>query len=119
MITIKGTDGTNDITQDFYQTNWNLVGQEDPALCYEATILHNPTSEVLNIRTSTIENVIYTLYDAKGRLVMQDKLSTAQTPIQVSQLAPVVYSIELIFEDGNKGLLNLSKRRTIKLIKQQ
>ena len=111
VIINTGTDGTNDLTQGFHQTNWNFVGLEDHAPSYEAIIFPNPTSEVLNIRTSTFKNVTYTLYDAQGKLVLQDKLSAEQTPIQVSQLAPGAYSITL-----NNEIQNL---KTFKLIKQQ
>ena len=119
VVIVTGTDGTNDLTQGFHQTNWNFVGLEDFAPDYEATIFPNPTSEVLNIRTSTFENVTYALYDAQGKLVMQDILSAEQTPIQVSELAPGAYSLELIFEEGSKGSLSSPKRKTFKLIKQQ
>ena len=109
MIIATETDGTNDLTQGFHQTNWNFVGLEDFAPDYEATIFPNPTEDVLNIRTSTFENVTYTLYDAQGKLVMQDKLSAEQTPIQVSQLAPGSYSLTL-----NNQAQNL---KTFKLVK--
>jgi len=111
VIINTGTDGTNDLTQGFHQTNWNFVGLEDHAPSYEAIIFPNPTSEVLNIRTSTFKNVTYTLYDAQGKLVMQNILSAEQTPIQVSQLAPGNYSLTL-----NSQTENL---KTFKLIKQQ
>ena len=111
------TDGTNELTQGFHQTNWNFVGLEDYAPDYQATIFPNPTQDVLNIRTSTFENVTYTLYDAQGKLVIQNILTAEQTPIQVSQLAPGAYSLELIFEEGNKGSLSSSKRKTFKLVK--
>ena len=111
VVINTGTDGTNDITQGFHQTNWNFLGVEDHAPSYEATIFPNPTSEVLNIRTSTFENVTYTLYDAQGKMVMQDKLLANQTPIQVSQLAPGAYSLILNSETQNL--------KTFKLIKQQ
>jgi hypothetical protein len=111
VIIDTGTDGTNDITQGFHQTNWNFVGVEDFAPNYEAIIFPNPTEDVLNIRTSMYENVTYTLYDAKGKLVMQNVLSAEQTPIQVSQLAPGSYSITL-----NNETQNL---KTFKLIKTQ
>lgn len=84
---------------------------EDFAPSYEATIFPNPTSELLNIKTSTFENVTYTLYDAQGKLVMQDILSAEQTPIQVSQLASGIYLLTL-----NNQTQNL---KTFKLIKQQ
>ena len=111
VIINTGTDGTNDITQGFHQTNWNFLGVEDFAPNYEATIFPNPTSEVLNIRTSTFENVTYTLYDAQGKLVLQDILSAEQTPIQVGQLAPGSYS--LILSNQTQNL------KTFKLTKQQ
>jgi hypothetical protein len=111
VIINTGTDGTNDLTQGFHQTNWNFLGVEDFAPNYEAIIYPNPTEDVLNIRTSTFENVTYTLYDALGKRVMQDKLSAEQTPIQVSQLAPGSYSLTL-----NNETQNL---KTFKLIKIQ
>ena len=111
MIIATGTDGTNDLTQGFHQTNWNFVGVEDFAPNYEAIIFPNPTEDVLNIKTSMFENVTYTLYDGLGKLVMQDILSAEQTPIQVSQLAPGSYSIAL---NNETQIL-----KTFKLIKQQ
>ena len=109
VVINTGTDGTNDLTQGFHQTNWNFVGLEDHAPDYEATIFPNPTEDVLNIRTSSFVNVTYTLYDAQGKLVMQDKISTDQTPIQVSHLAPGSYSLIL-----NNQTQNL---KTFKLVK--
>ncbi len=111
VVINTGTDGSNDLTQGFHQTNWNFVSIEDHVPSYEAIIFPNPTSEVLTIRTSTFENVTYTLYDARGKLVIQDKLSSLQTPIQVSQLAPGAYSLIL-----NNARQNL---KTFQLIKQQ
>jgi len=109
VIIATGTDGTNDLTQGFHQTNWNFLGLEDYAPDYEATIFPNPTQDVLNIRTSSFENVTYTLYDAQGKIVLQDKLFAAQTHIQVSQIAPGSYSLTL-----NNQSQNL---KTFKLIK--
>jgi hypothetical protein len=109
VVINTGTDGTNNLTQGFHQTNWNFLGVEDFAPDYEAIIFPNPTEDVLNIRTSMFENVTYTLYDAQGKLVMQEMLSAEQTPIQVSQLAPGSYSLTL-----NNEIQNL---KTFKLIK--
>jgi hypothetical protein len=111
VVINTGTDGTKDLTQGFHQTNWNFLGLEDHVPNYEAIIFPNPTEDVLNIRTSTFENVTYTLFDVMGKLVLQDVLSAEQTPIQVSQLAPGAYSLTL-----NNDTQNL---KTFKLIKQQ
>ena len=109
VVINTGTDGTNDLTQGFHQTNWNFLGVEDHSPNYEVIIYPNPTEDVLNIRTSTFENVTYTLYDAQGKLVMQDILSAEQTPIQVSQLAPGNYSIILNNETQNIKTFKLVK----------
>jgi hypothetical protein len=108
------TDGSHDLTQGFHQTNWNFLGVEDFAPDYEASIFPNPTSDVLNIKTSSFENVTYTLYDAQGKLVLQSILAAEVTPIQVSHLAPGSYSLQLTFEEGKKSA---SKSKTFKLIK--
>ena len=68
---------------------------EDYAPDHQVIIFPNPTQDVLNIKTSVYENVTYTLYDAQGKLVLQNILSAEQTPIQVSQLAPGSYSLTL------------------------
>jgi hypothetical protein len=109
VVINTGTDGTNDLTQGFHQTNWNFVGLENHNPDYQAIIFPNPTEDVLNIKTSMFENVTYTLYDGLGKLVMQDILSAEKTPIQVSQLAPGSYSLTL-----NNEIQNL---KTFKLIK--
>jgi hypothetical protein len=117
VVIDTGTDGTNDITQGFHQTSWNFLGLEDHDPSFEATIFPNPTSDVLNIKISAFENVSYKLYDSQGKLVLQDEVYAEQTAIQVSQLAPGSYSLELIFEEGNEASLSLSNRKTFKLVK--
>ena len=109
VIIATGTDGTNDITQGFHQTNWNFLGVEDFAPNFKAPIFPNPTSDFLNIKTSVFENVTYTLYDAKGKLVLQNILFAEQTPIQVSQLAPGEYSLILNNETQNLKTFKLVK----------
>tara|TARA_B100000524_G_scaffold311166_2_gene187659 strand:+ start:4281 stop:4742 length:462 start_codon:yes stop_codon:yes gene_type:complete len=103
------SDGINTLTQGFHQTNWNFVGLENHAPGYEATIFPNPTSKILNISTSAFENVTYTLYDAKGKLILQDKLTADETHIRVGQLAAGKYS--LILNSKNQKL------KTFKLVK--
>ena len=105
------TDGTHYMTQGFHQTNWFFAGLENHTPSYEAIIFPNPTEESLNIKTSTYKNVVYTLYDAQGKLVMQNELFEEQTSLQVSHLAPGKYSLVL----NNKT----DKLKTFKLIKHK
>jgi hypothetical protein len=74
VIINTGSNGTNDLTQGFHQTNWNFLGVEDFAPDYQATIFPNPTQDVLNIKTSVFENVTYTLYDAQTQNLKTFKL---------------------------------------------
>ncbi len=68
---------------------------DDKFPSYKDIILSSPTEDILNIRTSTFEDVTYTLYDAQGKLVMQNKLVAEQTPIQLVHLAAGGYSLVL------------------------
>ena len=97
VVINTGTDGTNDLTQGFHQTNWNFLGVEDFAPNYEALIFPSPTDDRLNTRTNNFENVTHTL-------------SVGQTPIQESHLAQESYSLTLNVETQN---LNTPKQITI------
>jgi len=109
VIINTATDGTNTLTQGFHQTNWNFVGLEDHSPEYLATIFPNPSSEVLNVQASQFENVVYSLYDAQGKLVLQNLLTGELTPITVSDLPVGSYHLTLANET------NILK--TFKLIK--
>jgi hypothetical protein len=109
VVINTGTDGVNDITQGFHQTNWNFLGIEDYSPDYYITIFPNPSSDLLNIQTNSFENVEYTLYDAQGKLVFHSTLTDKLTQVTVNELAPGNYSLTL----NNKG----QKLKTFKLTK--
>jgi hypothetical protein len=100
VIIDTGTDGTNTITQGFHQSNWNFLGVEDYSQNFDATIFPNPTQDILTIKAPRFEGVTYMLYDAQGKLVMKDALSSVQTAIQVRNLAPGSYSLTLSNESN-------------------
>lgn len=109
VVINTGSNGSNDITQGFHQTNWNFLGLEEHVSNYDAIIFPNPTKDVLNISTCAFEKVTYSLYDTQGKLVMQDLLSAEQTPIQLSHLAPGSYSLTLAKEAQNLKTFKLVK----------
>jgi hypothetical protein len=106
------TDGTNDITQGFHQTTWNFASIEDHNTAYEVIVFPNPTEDILNIEAPIFKDVSYILYDAQGRVVLNNTLIDKQTALDVRAFAP-----------GNYSLVLLSKEqrplKTFKLIKQQ
>lgn len=59
----------------------------------------NPTSEILNIRTSEAGNYSMAVYDMQGRLVVSQAAFETQTEVNVSQLAQGIYNIQL--SNGN------------------
>ena len=110
VVTFTATDGNNDLTQGFHQTNWNFVELEDHQADFEVSIYPNPVEDELNIRAAEFQDVSYKLYDSRGRVVREDNLSGEFTGIAVTDLAPGGYQLEL--HKSNQDLL-----KTFKLIK--
>lgn len=108
-VSNTGTNGTNEITQGFQQSNWTLLGLENHSPQYVASMFPNPTEDVLNIRTTEFEDVTFTLYDSQGKILLQDVLSAEQTPIEVHQLAPGNYSVMLTKESQKLKAFKLVK----------
>lgn len=80
------SNGENGLTQGFHQTKWTLeVLDSVPDI--NVSIYPNPASEVLNIETTLYENTIFTLYDAKGRVVIEEELTSIKTAVNVAHLA--------------------------------
>jgi hypothetical protein len=105
VIINTSSNGTNDLTQGFHQTNWKFLSIEDFAPDFVVTIFPNPTSDVLNIKSSLSKDISYSLYDAQGKLVLKNVLSETVTQIQVNQLAPGAYSLSI--NDKKEQLKNL------------
>ena len=104
------SDGTNDLTQGFHQTNWNFLGVNNHGQNFEATVYPNPMGTELYIQTKNFQQVSYVLYDAAGRIVTENKLNALETGIDVSSLAPSSYSLVLRNE-------NQENIKTFKLVK--
>lgn len=105
------SDGSNDLTQGFHQTNWNFAGLEDHSPFFEAKVYPNPMSESLIVEIAQFENVSYQMIDASGRLVIENQLSDVETSIQTGQLEPGAY--QLILKNQDQLL------KTFKLLKNQ
>ncbi|BDD05176.1 T9SS type A sorting domain-containing protein [Aureibacter tunicatorum] len=104
-----GTDGVYDITQGFHQTVWAVTVLRNDLPDYEVSVYPNPTSDILNIKTSKFRNVTYNLYDLEGRLILQNELEDNLTTIEVRDLISGSYLLTL--RDGKQSL------KTFKLIK--
>ena len=111
IVTNTETDGTNDLTQGFHQTNWSFVNIQDHVQDYQAIIYPNPTEDFLNIKVSLYEDVSYVLYDEMGKLILKGLLSSEQTALEVNQLATGRYSLILSNNKENLKTFNIIKTR--------
>ena len=88
-------EGAYILSQGLHQSNWDFLGIENYNPNYDAIVFPNPTSDILNISSIVFDNVTYTSYDSRRKLVIQNNLSSEQTQIQVGQLASGLYSLIL------------------------
>ncbi len=103
------SDGTNDMTQGFHQTNWNFLGLEDNMPEMTVSVYPNPASDVLTVEAEDFNQVLLTLIDFNGKIVYQEEMTNASSSIPVANLASGNYNLKL---SRNNGTL-----KTFKLIK--
>lgn len=111
VVVNTGFDGVIELTQGFHQTNLNLTAMEDHNPSFNATIFPNPTTDILNIKTSMFEGVTYSIYNAQGKLILRDKLYFEQTPVNVRQFTVGAYLLKLNAEEKKQKTYKLIKRR--------
>lgn len=100
IVTNTVSDGTNDLTQGFHQTNWIFVALEDLQPETQVNIYPNPAVDELTIETSAFKELSFELVDAEGKLVEQDELTAEKTPVKVAELAPGNYILNIRY--GNQ-----------------
>ena len=111
VVTFTASNVENILTQGFHQTNWSFVNIENHVPSYEAIIFPNPAEDFLNIQASLYEDVSYILYDEMGKLILQGRLLTEKTSLEVSQLATGRYSLILNNSKENLKTFNIIKTR--------
>lgn len=75
------------------------------------TAYPNPTTDYLTLRIDEfdISDLSYQLYDMRGKLLRNEKITSNQTRIVMSNLAPATYSVKVV--QGNKEI------KTFKIVK--
>lgn len=110
VVIDTGSDGNNDLTQGFHQTNWNFVGLDDHDPSIDVSVFPNPLEKHLNIQTGAFKGMNYIMYDAAGRNVRQGALLEETTQIETTELLPASYSLVIRGE-------NNTTIKTFKLVK--
>ncbi len=75
------------------------------------TAYPNPTTDYLTLRIDEfdISDLSYQLYDMQGKLLRNEKITSNQTRIVMSNLAPATYSVKVV--QGNREI------KTFKIVK--
>ena len=100
------TIGSVVLSQGFHQPSWEIVGFKDHFSDFNVTVFPNPTSSVLNIKTSEIVNFDYMLVDSKGVSVMKGTVMEKHAMIELNFLSPGIYF--LIFKKGIQKLKSIT-----------
>ena len=104
-----GTNGPEDITQGFHQTNWNFLGVEDHMPELIVKVYPNPVQHELKVETADYNGVLYSMLDGAGRIVRSGELNSAETAIETSNLAPGKYILSLSDQNQTLKTFNLIK----------
>ncbi len=114
QVAYTNATGTNGSVNQGVQQPFEIftLGNDDfPEITLLMTVYPNPTTSLvnLNIQNYALENLNFQLFDINGRLIQSQKITTAETQIQMENLAAAVYLLNLL--DKNKLV------KTFKIIK--
>jgi len=110
--THTGTSGSvAEGVQQTYEISVVTGLEEAQSINLSVTAYPNPTTDYLTLRIDEFEisNLSYQLYDINGKLLQNEKITSDQTSIVMSNLVPSSYFVKVI--QGNKEV------KTFKIIK--
>ena len=93
-----------------YNSGWEISGRirysysDSPLSTNEfnyldLSIYPNPTNDIINIKLNSYENISATIYDINGRLMLEQKLSSVVSTINISNLNTGVYLLKINTEN--------------------
>lgn len=101
-VTATVSNGSNDLTQGFHQTNVVITNVEDLDANILVNIFPNPTSDFVNLSVEKFEGLTLQIYDAAGKLVEQTELSQSLTSFKVSHYSNGTYLLTLTHKKDKK-----------------
>jgi hypothetical protein len=101
-VTITVSNGSNDLTQGFHQTNVVITNIEDLDANILVNIFPNPTSDFVNLSVEKFEGLTLQIYDTAGKLVEQTELNQSLTSFRVSHYADGTYLLTLTYNKDKK-----------------
>ena len=110
IIVATETDGSNDVTQGFHQTNWKFLEVLDYAPEMSIEVYPNPMGSNLNVKMEDFTNVQFTLYNNEGKEVICNNLHKKSTLIKVNELPPGSYTLRFRNESSDLKIFKLIKQ---------
>jgi hypothetical protein len=98
--TFSGTNGF--IIQGVQQPYEISIVKENPGnISFEITVYPNPTTGIIAmvIKPFNNENLIFQLINLKGIILLDKKVESEKTEIQMGNLPPSVYFLKVLFND--------------------
>jgi hypothetical protein len=96
---IKQSDGQWIVTSPIWYTNAAPAGVKENKMEIEFNCFPNPVSQQLSISTSVSDSYSVSIVDVSGRTVYRDKFTGQSLLVNLSSIAPGVYTLHL----GNKN----------------
>ena len=87
--------GNNILTQGFHQTLVSTSGVSETTDNSGIVLFPNPTHHGITIRSEHDNNHSFAIYNALGKVIYTAHLTTGDTPINLSKLAPGFYYLRL------------------------
>ncbi|MBA4240881.1 MAG: hypothetical protein C0448_09140 [Sphingobacteriaceae bacterium] len=101
-VTATVSNGVNDLTQGFHQTNLTITSVEDLDANISVNLFPNPTSEFVNLTVDKYEDLTLRLFDATGKLIKELSLKQSLTSVKVSEYADGTYLLTLTHKEDKK-----------------
>lgn len=120
QIAYKNNFGTNYSITEGVQQPYEILAVTTTAKAIDINLsvvaFPNPTSDILMLNIQNIENskLQYQLFNMLGKLLENKRITTNQTKIDMSNLAPAIYFLKVI-QTPNE--FNTQEIKTIKIIK--
>lgn len=96
------SNGTNDLTQGFHQTNLVITKIEDVNIDLNVSIFPNPTSELVNLTMEDFLGFTINLFDISGKLLQQKVLTDNKTTVSLDVYPKGSYMLTLTNNDNKK-----------------
>ncbi|TXB66995.1 T9SS type A sorting domain-containing protein [Vicingus serpentipes] len=101
-VTETVSDGTNDLTQGFHQTNLTITLVEDLDLDFSVEVYPNPATDFINLSLENYNGFTLHLFDVTGKILNQSTLKSPKTSVNVSEYPKGMYLLTLTNQKDKK-----------------